>query len=128
MSQETNMPNWRLRLLLAAALLAWLAVASALAAVPAAAQERAPPGVTIQPIYMVEEKDHPGCLIYLKPDGTRLYFKGKPVSVYGPCPPEFARGLVTRFGDFTYKLEIEGQTCIMTPWGMGRCEEGGSIP
>ena len=76
----------------------------------------------IEPIVLQEARDHPGCLIYLKSDGSRLRYKGSPITPYGPCPKEFVRGLVTRYGPQTYKLEMSGTTCVMYPNGYGRCQ------
>lgn len=76
----------------------------------------------IDPIYIQEATDHPGCQIYLKSDGHRLLYKGAPITPYGECPEEFLRGRVTRYGPETYLLEIPGQTCVIYPDGYGRCE------
>ena len=76
----------------------------------------------IEPISIQEARDHPGCGIYLKPDGSRLLYKGHPITPYGPCPEGFLRGRVTRYGPQTYLLEIPGRTCVMYPNGYGRCE------
>ena len=62
------------------------------AATPAAAQTQ------IQPIIIRPAKETPNCQVYLKADGSRLLFKGKPISASGTCPSEYLRGTVTRSG------------------------------
>lgn len=82
----------------------------------------APAHAQIAPIVIREAKDHPGCRIYLKADGSRLLFKQKPIAAGGNCPPDFLRGSVTRFGPSTYRLRAQGGVdCVMTPAGFGRC-------
>ena len=76
----------------------------------------------IAPIVIREAKDHPGCQIYLKADGSRLLYQGAPVTPSGRCPSEFKQGTVTRFGAATYKMTVDGKTCVMTPQGAGRCQ------
>jgi hypothetical protein len=76
----------------------------------------------IQPIVIGDAKDHPGCQIYLKSDGSRLRFKGAPIAANDSCPDDFLRGRVTRFGAGTYKLEIPGRTCVINANGYGRCQ------
>ena len=76
----------------------------------------------IERIVLQEARDHPGCLIYLKSDGSRLRYKGSPIAAYGPCPDEFVRGRVTRYGPQTYKLEMSDKTCVMYANGYGRCQ------
>jgi hypothetical protein len=80
----------------------------------------------IQPIAVGEAKDHLGCFIYLKADGSRLLFQAKPVAARGDCPDDFLRGNVERFGAETYRLRIPSQKadCIITPEGLGRCQPG----
>ncbi len=77
----------------------------------------------IQPIVIRPATGHPQCEVYLKADGSRLMFKGKPVAARGTCPPEFLRGTVVRFGAETYRLQIpsESADCVITPQGLGRC-------
>lgn len=92
-----------------------LIFASAIAPIPAARAQ-------IAPIAIREAKDHPGCRIYLKADGSRLLFKQKPIAAGGNCPPDFLRGTVTRFGPSTYRLRAQGGVdCVITPAGLGRC-------
>jgi hypothetical protein len=81
-----------------------------------------PAQAQIEPITIQEAKDHPGCQIYLKSDGSRLLYKGSPIAAQGSCPKEFIPGRVTRYGAETYKLEMSGKTCVMYPNGYGRCE------
>jgi hypothetical protein len=87
---------------------------------PASAQS------AIQPIVAGEAKDHPGCYIYLKADGSRLLFQEKPVAARGNCPTDFMSGNVARFGGETYRLRIPSKNadCIITPQGLGRCQPG----
>jgi hypothetical protein len=89
-------------------------------AMPALAQSQ------IAPIVIRPAKEQPNCQIYLKADGSRLLFKGKPVSPGGACPAEWWRGTVTRFGSETYRLQIPAKKadCIVTPQGLGRCQPG----
>ena len=79
-------------------------------------------GPEIEPIYIRGAKDHPGCQIYLKSDGSRLKYKGSPIAAGGRCPDEFIPGTVTRFGPETYKLEGPGATCVIDWSGFGRCQ------
>src|ERR1700680_4331289 len=67
----------------------------------------------IQPIVIGKAKDHPGCEIYLKSDGSRLLYKGSAIAANASCPADFLRGRVTRFSAETYKLEIPGRTCVI---------------
>src|ERR1700680_2896635 len=76
----------------------------------------------IKPIVIGKAKDHPGCQIYLKSDGSRLLYKGSPIAANESCPGDFLRGRVTRFGAETYKLEIPGRTCVIYANGSGRCQ------
>ena len=69
------------------------------APIPAGAQSQ------IQPIVIRPDTDHQNCQIYLKADGSRLLFKGKPISASGACPSDYMRGTVTRFGADTYRLQ-----------------------
>jgi hypothetical protein len=85
------------------------------AATPAAAQSQ------IQPIVVRPAKEHPNCQIYLKANGSRLLYKGKPISAGGACPSDYLPGTVTRFGADTYRLQVSGADCIITPAGMGQC-------
>jgi hypothetical protein len=91
-------------------------------AIPAIASAQS----TIQPIVQGEAKDHPGCYVYLKADGSRLLFQAKPIAARGNCPAEFLRGNVVRFGGETYRLQIPSQNadCVITPQGLGRCQPG----
>jgi hypothetical protein len=97
-----------------------LAGLMAAVATPAMAQQ------TIQPIAIGEAKDHLGCFIYLKADGSRLLFQAKPIAARGNCPADFQRGNVVRFGPETYRLRIPSKNadCIITPQGFGRCQPG----
>jgi hypothetical protein len=81
---------------------------------------------TIQPIVVNEAKDHAGCFIYLKADGTRLMFEGKPIFARGNCPADFLPGNVVRFGGDSYRLQIPSKKadCIITPQSLGRCQPG----
>jgi hypothetical protein len=91
-------------------------------AVPAVASAQS----AIQPIAVGEAKDHLGCFIYLKADGSRLLFQAKPIAARGDCPDDFMRGNVERFGAETYRLRIPSQNadCVVTPEGLGRCQPG----
>ena len=73
------------------------------------------------PLLIREARDHPGCQLYLRIDGSRLRFQGQPIAAGGTCPPEFLRGTVTRFGLSMYRLQGQGFDCVMTPAGQGRC-------
>ena len=84
-------------------------------ATPAAAQTE------IRPIVVRPATEHPNCQIYLRADGSRLLFKGKPIAAGGKCPSEYLPGTVTRFGANTYRLRISGNDCIITPAGLGQC-------
>jgi hypothetical protein len=75
----------------------------------------------IQPIVIRPDRDHQNCQIYLKSDGSRLLFKGKPISASGACPSDYMRGTVTRFGANSYRLKVSGNDCIITPAGLGEC-------
>ena len=81
---------------------------------------------TLPPIVVREAKDHYGCFIYLKADGSRLLFQAKPIAARGNCPDDFLPGSVTRFGPETYRLRIpkKNADCIITPQGLGRCQPG----
>jgi hypothetical protein len=81
---------------------------------------------TVQPIAIGEAKDHSGCFIYLKADGSRLLFQAKPIAARGDCPPDFQRGTVVRFGAETYRMQIPAKNadCVITPGGFGRCMPG----
>lgn len=96
--------------------------AACLGAIPLVASAQS----TIQPIAIGEAKDHPGCYIYLKADGSRLLFQAKPIAVSGNCPSDFHRGTVVRFGAETYRMQIPAKKadCIITPAGFGRCMPG----
>ena len=85
------------------------------APIPASAQSQ------IQPILIRPDRTHQNCQIYLKADGSRLLFKGKPISASGACPSDYMRGTVTRFGPDTYRLKVSGADCIITPAGLGQC-------
>ena len=82
---------------------------------PASAQSQ------IQPIVIRPDRTHQNCQIYLKTDGSRLLFKGKPIAAGGKCPSDYLPGTVTRFGANTYRLRISGNDCIITPAGLGQC-------
>ena len=84
-------------------------------AAPAGAQTE------IRPIVIRPATEHPNCQIYLKADGSRLLFKGKPIAAGGKCPSDYLPGTVTRFGANTYRLRISGNDCIITPAGLGQC-------
>ena len=84
-------------------------------AAPAGAQTE------IRPIVIRPATEHPNCQIYLKADGSRLLFKGKPVSASGACPSDYMRGTVTRLGPDTYRLKVSGAECMLTPAGLGQC-------
>ena len=73
------------------------------------------------PLFIREAVDHPGCNIYLRIDGSRLLFRGKPIAAGGNCPPEYLHGTVTRFGLSMYRLQGQGMDCVLTPGGQGRC-------
>ena len=75
----------------------------------------------IQPILIRPDRTHQNCQIYLKTDGSRLLFKGKPIAAGGKCPSDYLPGTVTRFGANTYRLRISGNDCIITPAGLGQC-------
>jgi len=75
----------------------------------------------IQPILIRPDRTHQNCQIYLKADGSRLLFKGKPIAAGGKCPSDYLPGTVTRFGANTYRLRISGNDCIITPAGLGQC-------
>ncbi len=75
----------------------------------------------IAPIVVRPARDHPGCEIYLKADGSRLLYRQQPVAAGGPCPTEFVRATVTRFGADSYRLQGRDLDCIITPQGQGRC-------
>jgi hypothetical protein len=92
-----------------------LCLGAGAAATPAGAQSE------IRPILVRPAKEHPNCQIYLKADGSRLLFKGKPISAGGACPSDFLPGTVTRFGPESYRLKVSGADCIITPAGMGQC-------
>ena len=82
------------------------------------------PGIAaaqIVPIVIREANDHPGCQLYLKSDGSRLMYKGKPIAAGGRCPAEFLPGRVTRFGADSYRLQGQDLDCIINPQGLGRC-------
>jgi hypothetical protein len=94
---------------------------------PASAQSEPPAPNAPAPIVVGEAKDHRGCFIYLKPDGSRLLFQAKPITPRGDCPPDFAlRGNVTRASVETYRLRVPAKNadCIITTQGLGRCEPG----
>jgi hypothetical protein len=80
----------------------------------------------VEPIAISEAKDHAGCYIYVKTNGSRLLFQGKPVTPRGNCPGDFLRGNVERFGGQSYRLRIPSKQadCIMTAQGVGRCQPG----
>jgi hypothetical protein len=92
-----------------------LCLGAVAAAAPASAQSE------IRPIYVRPAKELPNCQIYLKADGSRLLFKGKPISAGGTCPSDFLPGTVTRFAANTYRLKVSGADCMITPAGMGQC-------
>jgi hypothetical protein len=82
---------------------------------PAGAQSQ------IRPILVRPATEHPNCQIYLKADGSRLLFKGKPIAAGGACPSDYLPGTVTRSGPDTYRLRVSGDDCIITPAGLGQC-------
>lgn len=82
---------------------------------PASAQSQS------QPIVIRPDRIHQNCQIYHKADGSRLLFKGKPISASGACPSDYMRGTVTRSGPHTYRLKVSGADCILTPAGLGPC-------
>ena len=91
-------------------------VAAGLAmATPAGAQS------PIRPILVRPAAEHPNCQIYLKLDGSRLLFRGKPIAAGGNCPSEYMPGTVTRVGPDAYKLKVSGTDCIVTAAGLGEC-------
>ena len=104
------------------AAMARLAAACLGAAIPLAAFAQS----TVEPIAIGEAKDHPGCYIYLKADGSRLLFQAEPIAASGDCPSDFQRGNVARFGSETYRLQIPAKNadCVITPAGFGRCLPG----
>jgi hypothetical protein len=75
----------------------------------------------IRPILVRPATEHPNCQIYLKADGSRLLFKGKPISAGGACPSDYLPGLVTRSGPDSYRLKVSGADCVITPAGLGPC-------
>ena len=83
--------------------------------IPASAQSQ------IQPIVIRPDGTHQNCQIYLKTDGSRLLFKGKPISAGGACPSDYLPGSVTRSGPDTYRLKVSGADCVITPAGLGPC-------
>ncbi len=85
------------------------------AGTPASAQSELAP-VVIRPA-----REHPNCQIYLKPDGARLLFKGKPISAGGSCPSDFLRGTLARLAAGSYSLKVSGAECTVTPAGLGPC-------
>jgi hypothetical protein len=97
-------------------------LAICLAAIPVSAGAQS----TVQPIVAGEAKDHPGCYVYLKADGSRLLFQTKPIAARGNCPADFLPGNVVRFGADTYRLRIPSKRadCVITPQGLGRCQPG----
>ena len=82
---------------------------------PAVAQSQ------IQPIVIRPDRNHQNCQIYLKADGSRLLFKGKPIAAGGVCPSDYLPGSVTRSGLDTYRLKVSGADCVVTPAGLGPC-------
>jgi hypothetical protein len=82
---------------------------------PASAQSQ------IRPVLVRPATEHPNCQIYLKTDGSRLLFKGKPISAGGACPSDYLPGKVTRSGTDTYQLRVSGADCVITPAGLGPC-------
>ena len=87
------------------------------AATPAAAQTQ------IQPIIIRPAKETPNCQVFLKADGSRLLFKGKPISASGSCPSEYLRGTVSRLAADTYRLKVQGGECIITAAGTAQCSQ-----
>ena len=87
------------------------------AAAPAPALAQSP----VQPIVIRPDRTHQNCQIYLKPNGSPLLFKGKPISASGACPSDYLRGTVTHIGGDAYKLRVSGADCILTPAGQGQC-------
>jgi hypothetical protein len=85
------------------------------AAIPAGAQSQ------IQPIVIRPDSIHQNCQIFLSTNGSRLLFKGKPISARGACPSDYMRGTVTRLGPDTYRLRVSGADCIITAAGLGGC-------
>ena len=87
---------------------------------PAGAQSQ------VAPIVIRPAQDIPNCQIYLKADGSRLLFKGKPVTPAGQCPPDYLRGSVVRFGGESYRLQSPSRKadCVITAQGLGRCQPG----
>ena len=85
------------------------------AATPAGAQSQ------IQPIIIRPDSVHQNCQIYLSTSGSRLLFKGKPISASGACPSDYMRGTHTRPGPGTYRLRVSGADCILTAAGLGGC-------
>jgi hypothetical protein len=85
------------------------------AVTPAGAQSQ------IQPIVIRPDSIHQNCQIYLSTNGSRLLFKGKPISASGACPSDYMRGTVTRIGPGTYRLRVSGADCIITAAGLSGC-------
>ena len=75
----------------------------------------------IRPILVRPATEHPNCQIYLKSDGSRLLFRGKPIAAGGVCPSEYMPGTVTRVGPDAYRLKVSGADCIVTAAGLGQC-------
>jgi hypothetical protein len=75
----------------------------------------------ISPIVVRPATEHPNCQIYLRSDGGRLLFKGKPVSASGSCPSDYMRGTLARTGPGAYRIKVSGTDCIVTPAGLGPC-------
>jgi hypothetical protein len=85
------------------------------APIPANAQSQ------LQPIVVRPDRTHQNCQIYLKADGSRLLFKGKPISASGACPSDYMRGTVTRSGADSYRMKVSGADCVVTPAGLDQC-------
>ena len=75
----------------------------------------------MQPTVIRPDRTHQNCQIYLKADGSRLLFKGKPISASGACPSDYMRGTVTRSGADSYRMKVSGADCIVTPAGLDQC-------
>jgi hypothetical protein len=75
----------------------------------------------VQAILIRPDPIHQNCQIYLKADGSRLLFKGKPISAGGACPSDYMRGTVTRLGPASYRLKVSGTDCVLTPAGLDQC-------